>query len=190
MTILKKLLIAGSLAMGFSGAANAVVIDFNYSGSSVATLTTSGATTFNLDFLAAPGGGSAFINDLFMVGPGGIYFAPSGQATSATAAYSATGLGDGNAYNWKLSFPTANTTSRFTVGESYSWTIFITDPNSWTIDKLHINAFLNGQSIKLDGCVRGSESCSPPVQVPEPATLGLMGLGLLGVAVARRRRRA
>lgn len=41
-------------------------------------------------------------------------------------------------------------------------------------------------SFTREACVG---DCGPPSQVPEPATLGLLGLGLLGTAALRRRRR-
>lgn len=182
----KKAVAAAALAIGFAGAADADIIDFSYGGNTVATLTTSGGTSFVLDFISAPDGGDAFINDLFLVGPGGTFSAAAGQDTFAVASYDSTGLGDGNAFNWMLDFPQANNASRFTVGESFAWSIGGTDPDSWDTSLLHINAFLNGNSIKLDGCVRGTDRCTP---VPEPATLALLGIGLVGAGIARRRRK-
>jgi PEP-CTERM motif len=51
-----------------------------------------------------------------------------------------------------------------------------------------------GKSWELDGCIAGADgTCTPPrppqEDVPEPASLALVGLGLVAAAAARRRRR-
>ncbi len=45
----------------------------------------------------------------------------------------------------------------------------------------------NGDSIAFSGCVQGDAGCGP-TNVPEPATLALVGGALLGLAASRRRR--
>ena len=185
---LKALVAAGLIATG--GAANALIVDFYDGTDLIATMETSAGTTFELEFVYAPGGGAAFIDYINLAGPGGLFVAGLGQ-TISDVDYSAAGFTDsGNTYNWRVDFPNSNRpgTDRFGVGDTATWAIVVTDPEAWDFNMLHVNAFLNGESIKLESCVRGAD-CVPTTPIPEPSTYALMlaGLGVVGWMARRRR---
>ena len=183
---------AGAVALAVSvGSTQAAVFDFYYGNNVVATMSTSGSTTFSLNFVYAPASpNTAFINDVLMLNTGNATLANSTFTNVGpelgTPAYNAAGF-EGGPWNWKVSFPLSNSpgTNRFLEGDQTTWKIETTQVSQWDFGSLHINAFLNGNSIKLDGCERGV-SCTPTV--PEPGTLALLGIGLIGLAVHRRRR--
>ena len=168
------------------GSASAATFNFFYNTDLVATISTSGGTVFDMDFVYAPGGSASFINDVFLYHP---------TATLANSTFTNLGpeaasasFGPPNNGGWIISFPTGNNDNRFIVGESTGWSIVTSDASGWDFGRLHINAFLNGNSIKLDACLDGDPNCTPERDpLPEPGTLALLGLGLIGLGASRRR---
>ena len=184
--ILGTLAVLGMLA---SGNASALVFNFVNGSDLYATLTTSGSTDFDLHFVGENVDSGAFINELWLDGPDGT-FTDNSTDTTVIGSYSDNGYngggGAGNIYDWYIDFPQPNNFDRLTIGEHALWSIETTSPDAWSISKVHINAFDgNGNSIKLDGCIVGRD-CDT-TEVPEPATLALLGLGLAGLRIARKR---
>jgi hypothetical protein len=171
-----------------AGAASATSMSFFDGATEVATLSWFGSTDFALTFVTAPDAG-AFIKNVRFQGPGGT-FADTDSTTTSSAAFCPAGCVDaGTAYNWNVQFGTANNPGRLTIGETATWSITVTDPDAFDIPGLvHINAYFNGESIKLEGCLTGSEGCGPVPSIPEPQTYALMlaGLGILGFLAKRR----
>ena len=192
--ITKATLAAATVAVSMASA-KAEVIGFYYGTDLVARMTTSGSTDFRLDFLYAPASsGVAFINDILLgyTGSlGGATFSNLGGDTAgdATACQIGPGCsGEGTVADWKISWPTSNSPNRFNEGEFSLFRITPSSVDAWDFSRLHINAFLNGESIKLTGGICENGDCGPPTKVPEPGSLALVGLAMLGAGFARRRR--
>lgn len=190
--ILRSMLTGTVAAAALASApAHALVINFLNGTDLYAKLTTSGNTDFQLDFVGENISPGAFINELFMDGPAGT-FTDYSTDTTAAGTYALNnyngGGGAGNIYDWSIDFPQPNNNDRLTIGESALWSITTTSADSWSINKIHINAFdAGGNSIKINGCVDGTSGCGS-ITVPEPGTLALLGLGLAGLGVSRRRK--
>ena len=170
------------------------MIGFYYDGDLMATLTTSGSTNFSLAFIGAPDS-TAFINDLLLEYTGslaGTTFGQLGGDTADPVSFCTAGPGcavEGTDANVKVSWATAGGDARFQIGETSNFSITTTDASLWDFTRLHINAFLDGESIKLTGSDCTDRTCTPPGgSVPEPGSLALIGLALLGAGVGTRRR--
>jgi len=193
---ISKVVLAAAVALPVASA-NALVINFYNGATLYAKMTTTNTTDFDLLFIGT-GNSAAFINELFMDGPSGTFTDNSTQ-TTVTGTYSLNGYngggGGGNIYDWLIQFPQPNNASRLTTGEHGLWSITTTANDAWNLNKIHINAYDGTESIKLDGCIDGTAGCGGGgngggggSSVPEPATLALVGLGLIGAGLSRRRR--
>jgi hypothetical protein len=183
-----------AVALSVAAPAKADVISFFNGTDLVATLTTSAGTDFRLDFLYAPAGpGTAFINDLLLEYTGSLSslgVANLGGDSAPNATFCGAGSSgcamEGTDANVKVSWPTSGGGDRFNEGEFSLFRITPTSPSEWDFSRLHINAFLDGESIKLTGSDCTDGGCTG--KVPEPATLTLISLALLGAGIALRRR--
>jgi hypothetical protein len=186
MRFTRSLFAAAAVACA-AGAAQAQTIEF-WDGTALrATLTMSGTTDFSLSFLSAPDSG-AYVDQLYFQGPAGT-FADTDTTTLSSATFCAAGCNiAGTDYNWEIQFPNANDENRLILGETATFSITVTDPNDFGLPAgIHLNAFINGQSVRLDGCV---SDCGPVPGIPEPETYALMlaGLGVVGFMAKRRRK--
>ena len=159
--------------------------DFYYLGTKVATFTWSSAptdATFSLTLLSAPDP-DAFVFSLEFQGPNGT-FTDTDAVEDSTGTY---GLHTDASlqFTWEVLFENSGGPSnpaRLAIGDTATWTITPGPADSFSGDPklIHINAFLNGESIKL---VPG---------IPEPSTYAMMfaGLGVVGFMARRRQRQA
>ena len=81
----------------------------------------------------------------------------------------------------------------FLDGSTYTWVfdIFVANSNQWLLGSMDASVKANynpGNGLQTSEPITLQNGGGPPLEAPEPQTLALIGLGLLGMALVRRKR--
>lgn len=100
----------------------------------------------------------------------------------------------------ELAFLFANALGEVMGIQNNPWGPFFAFDNTFSSEDVLINALVAGWNTELDPAMASLVKASPtrsfvwatgaPVRVPEPGTIGLLAMGIVGLGLARRRRRA
>lgn len=181
------------------------------------TITQNGANAVNFNFHNSVANLGSIGDDAFISGLLFSYDGTPALTSSAFGSFGGTQLvtlgdfginppGRDAGYNFylDLDYPTSNSPSsdRFMNGEFSTWTITaagisvsdfsvaVSGSGPDSLAMVHIQQVGagpgGGGSLKYVG---NEEEGIPPQELPEPATLALLGLGLLGIGAARRRKK-
>lgn len=123
--------------------------------------------------------GQAFIKEIFFTGAGGEFVAGEGNTilgAPKTAFFVDGGINAGVAYNWRVRFPTADSSDRFAG----------LDVASWTIKGVQAEDFSNPM-LKLNGSASLTHAVAiSPVPEADSWMMMIAGLGVLGFSLRRR----
>jgi len=190
---LKAMLVAAALLAPVSALAVPITVDFTVTGTGATASNGSSMSSYNGYALGTLGSGSFTIDDSvgnyssFTVGLTPIVFQFDWLGVSfnesSAQLYVSGFLADGAFNYWQIGFAGADTCGLNCVSSVGCSDFYVTGSSP-------SNGVAAVHQLGVDGFMTGTTAWNVRASVPEPATLALFGMGLLGMGVVRRRRQA